>query len=79
VEKEFRFPDHYDYAQEDIQRIIREAKENRLEAIITTSKDAVKIRALEVPVNTILVLEVKLNITKNEAEFDRRLSQLYSF
>ena len=79
VAKSFRFPDHHDYTRADILRIVREAKENNLEAIITTQKDAVKIRELEVKAQEILVLEIKLSITKNEAEFNRRLLKLYSF
>jgi tetraacyldisaccharide 4'-kinase len=79
VAKSFRFVDHHDYTQEDILCIVREAKENNLEAIITTQKDAVKIRELEIKGTAILVLEIKLSITKNEAEFDRRLLKLYSF
>jgi tetraacyldisaccharide 4'-kinase len=79
VAKYFKFPDHYDYTQADILRMIREAKENNLEAIITTPKDAVKVRELGIKDRAILVLEIKLNITKNEAEFNRRLLKLYSF
>ena len=79
VAKSFRFPDHHDYTQADILRIIREAKENNLKEMITTQKDAVKIRPLGVQGAGILVLEVKLSITKNEAEFNRRLLKLYSF
>jgi len=79
VLKSFRFADHHNYTQADILHIIKEAKENNLEAVITTQKDAIKIRELEIKDPLILVLEIKLNITKNEAEFNRRLLKLYSF
>ena len=79
VGKYFRFADHHDYTQADILRIIKEAKENNLQEIITTQKDAVKIRELEIKQTGILVLKIKLSITKNEEEFDRRLLKLYSF
>ena len=78
VIKSFRFPDHHDYTQADILRIVKEAKENNLEVVITTQKDAVKIRELRVKDTGILVLEIKLSITKNEAEFNRRLLKLHS-
>ncbi|MFH1190658.1 MAG: tetraacyldisaccharide 4'-kinase [Candidatus Omnitrophota bacterium] len=78
VVKSFRFADHYDYTQADILRIVKEAKESNLEAIITTCKDAVKIKELGFKGTGILVLEIKLSITKNEAEFNRRLLKLYS-
>jgi tetraacyldisaccharide 4'-kinase len=79
VVRSFRFADHYNYTQADIWRMVQEARDNNLEAIITTDKDAVKIRGLEALGMEILVLEIKLKITKNEAEFDRRLLKLYSF
>ena len=79
VVKYFRFADHHDYTQADILRVVGEAKENNLETIITTQKDAVKIRELKVKGSGILVLKIKLSITKNEAEFNRRLLKLYSF
>ncbi|MCX5693989.1 MAG: tetraacyldisaccharide 4'-kinase [Candidatus Omnitrophica bacterium] len=79
VIKSHRFQDHYDYTQADILQIVQEAKENRLDAVITTQKDAVKIRDLGIKGLEILVLEIKLSIIKNEAEFDRRLYKLYSF
>jgi len=78
VAKYFRFPDHHDYTQADILRIIGEAKENNLQAIITTQKDAIKVRELGIKDSALLVLEIKLSITKNEAEFNRRLLKLYS-
>ncbi|PIQ87952.1 MAG: tetraacyldisaccharide 4'-kinase [Candidatus Omnitrophica bacterium CG11_big_fil_rev_8_21_14_0_20_43_6] len=78
IAQSFRFSDHHDYTCEDILDIIRTAGQNKLEAIITTQKDAVKVRELGIKNSTILVLDITLNITKNEAEFDRRLLKLYS-
>ena len=78
IAKYFRFADHHDYTQKDILEIIKFAQQNNLDAIITTRKDAVKVRELGIKNSMILVLEIKLKITKNEAEFDRRLFKLYS-
>lgn len=78
VAKDYKFADHYDYTLADIARIVKEAKENKIEAIITTPKDAVKITQLGAKETGILVLEIKLEITKNEAEFNRRLLKLYN-
>ncbi|TAM41813.1 tetraacyldisaccharide 4'-kinase [bacterium] len=72
-----RFNDHHDYTQSELAGIAREARENKLEAIITTQKDAVKINRLETVGFLIVALDIKLSITKNEAEFDRRLLKLY--
>ena len=73
----FRFSDHHDYTQGELDGIIRSARENNLDAIITTQKDAVKIKQLETAGLAIFVLDIKLSITKNEAELDRRLLKLY--
>lgn len=72
----FRFADHHDYTQTDINGIIKAAQEKNLDAIITTQKDAVKIRQLETGGWGILALDIELNITKNEAELNRRLLKL---
>lgn len=73
-----RFSDHHDYTQGELDGIAKSAQEKRMDAIITTQKDAVKIRQLETAGLAVFVLDIKLNITKNEAEFSRRLLSLYS-
>ncbi|HEY0324161.1 MAG TPA: tetraacyldisaccharide 4'-kinase [Pyrinomonadaceae bacterium] len=40
------FTDHHSYTQSDIERITREAVEQGAEALLTTAKDAVKLRSL---------------------------------
>ncbi len=78
IAKAFRFADHHDYTQAEIDSIIKAARQINLDTIITTQKDAVKIRELQIRGAAILALDVKLSITKNEAEFNRRLLNLYS-
>jgi len=73
-----RFDDHHDYTQAELDGIVGEARKNKLEAVITTQKDAVKIARLENAGLPVFALDIKLKITKNEAEFDRRLLSLYS-
>ncbi len=73
-----RFADHHDYTQADLDDIVARAKEKELDTIITTEKDAVKISRLKIGHPGIFSLHIKLGITKNEAEFDRRLFKLYS-
>jgi len=79
IARSIRFGDHHDYTHNEIYDIISQAQQNKQELIITTAKDAVKIRELEIKCALILVLNIKLKIIKNEAEFDRRLFKLYSF
>ncbi|MDD5107942.1 MAG: tetraacyldisaccharide 4'-kinase [Candidatus Omnitrophica bacterium] len=78
ITKALRFADHHDYTQADIDDVIKEAHQLNLDAIITTHKDAVKIKEFQIKGAKILALNIKLNITKNEAEFNRRLLKLYS-
>lgn len=60
------FPDHYNYHQVDVDRIVAEAKGKGAVSILTTAKDAVKLSSLhfEVPC---YVLEIKISI-EDEAQ-----------
>ncbi|MDD5128779.1 MAG: tetraacyldisaccharide 4'-kinase [Candidatus Omnitrophica bacterium] len=78
IAETLRFADHHDYAQADLDDIFRRAKERRIDTIITTEKDAVKVSRFKIDQADIFSLNIKLSITKNEAEFDRRLFKLYS-
>jgi len=78
ITKSFRFADHYNYSQTDIDNIIKESQQVNADIIITTQKDAVKIKEFKISGFDILVLNIKLSITKDEAEFHRRLLKLYS-
>ncbi len=40
------FRDHHDYTQADIDRVVRDARGHGAQALITTAKDAVKVRSL---------------------------------
>jgi tetraacyldisaccharide 4'-kinase len=74
-----RFPDHHHYARQDIDRIIRASRQKGVDAIITTEKDAVKLRQLFAVGSaiTIFVLRITLKITQNEKGFSDRLLGLY--
>ncbi len=76
----YRFCDHYNYAQKDLDDIIKASKNKKIDSIITTEKDAV--RLLSLPFNAlalpIFVLRIELVIAKNESEFHNRLLGLYS-
>ena len=72
-----KFEDHHNYTQDDLDKVIAGAKEKRSEIIVTTEKDAVKLSGLKITGCSLLVLLVKLALTKNEAEFNSRLLKLY--
>lgn len=78
ITEALRFTDHHDYTQTDLDGIIKCARERNLDTIITTEKDAIKIARLKINHPGIFSLNIKLSITKNETEFDRRLLKLYS-
>ena len=68
-----RFADHYKYLPQDLERIKQLASSKKIDLIITTEKDAIKILELGIRACRIFSLNIKLKITKNEDEFNRRL------
>jgi len=71
VESSFRFGDHHNYSQEDLDKITRELESRNIGTIITTAKDAVKLASLDIKKTKaeIFVLEIELKIIKNEDGF----------
>jgi tetraacyldisaccharide 4'-kinase len=55
------FPDHHNYNQADLNRLIKEAKDHGASGLITTAKDALKLASLEVELPC-YVLEIKISI-----------------
>ena len=62
----FTFPDHYDYKQEDLDRIFRASKDKNIDTVLTTEKDAARLSRLRTADSglRILVLRIELKITK---------------
>ena len=70
------FPDHHPYSRADLERIIREAEAARAEWIVTTEKDAVRLREVAAALPgryPFLVLGVDLEVTEGEAILDALL------
>ncbi len=63
--KRFRFPDHYEYTQKDLKNIFQQA-ENAV--VITTEKDAVRIKDEIAGIGDILILKISLQITTGYKE-----------
>ena len=59
------FPDHHSYSQAEIDSISRSAQEAGAQALITTAKDAVKLRPLSFSMPC-YVLEIEISIDNNE-------------
>jgi len=77
----FRFPDHHNYTKEELDRIIKSSKDKNIGTIITTEKDAARIRSLQLTAYSLqlLYLRIELKIIKDEQEFYNRLLRLYSY
>jgi tetraacyldisaccharide 4'-kinase len=76
----FKFPDHHNYSEEELEDIIQESRGKNIHTIITTEKDAARLYELRVTSYElrILILRIELKITKNEQGFHGRLLKLYS-
>lgn len=74
-----KFPDHHDYTQEDLQDIIRRSQESNIDTIITTEKDASRLRSFKLLRLglKLFVLRIVIEI-KGEQGFYDRLLKLYS-
>ncbi|MCX5712833.1 MAG: tetraacyldisaccharide 4'-kinase, partial [Candidatus Omnitrophica bacterium] len=70
-----KFDDHHNYSSEDADKIMSTVLSKGADTIITTEKDAVKLKDM-FPAQTVVPvysLKVELEITQNEEEFNRRL------
>lgn len=68
----FCFGDHYQYNEEDLKRIERDCLERQIRFVITTEKDAIKLKPLLKPERLkieILVLEIELKIARGQDRF----------
>ena len=59
VEDRFLFPDHHPFQQSDLDPVLRRLEESRLDGIITTAKDAVRLRSLRFAQDQIFVLQIE--------------------
>ncbi len=76
VALEFVFPDHHLYRASELARIFRECKKKNIDTIITTEKDAVKLKKLKPEKSTpqIFALSVKLELIRGKEEIDAILA-----
>jgi tetraacyldisaccharide 4'-kinase len=78
VRLNLKFPDHFNYRQEDFDKIVNQAKVRNLNVIITTEKDAVRLTNIRIPGEGLqfLVLRIEIAVTKNEEALLSRLNSL---
>lgn len=81
VKRRFFFLDHHHYTKSEVDNIIETCRREKIAAVITTQKDAVRLRDYVLPADyriPVLVLRVEIFITKARDEFLSRLSGLYT-
>ncbi|HPN72516.1 MAG TPA: tetraacyldisaccharide 4'-kinase [Candidatus Omnitrophota bacterium] len=79
VRKRFFYPDHHQYTKKDMDSIERECSGDGITTIVTTAKDFVKMRDLDVPgtLAKVLVLKVKMEITEGKESFFAGLDSVF--
>lgn len=63
------FADHHQYKQTEVDALVREAKAHGAESLITTAKDAIKVRRLNLTVPC-YVLEIQISIDEEDRFID---------
>lgn len=76
----FRFADHHNYTQEDLNRITLNCEAKKIDTVVTTEKDMVRLEGLSLSACKlrILVLRINLGFINDEQGFHNRLLKLYS-
>lgn len=80
VSLHFRFSDHHYYTPQEIDDIRRSSQNRKIDTLITTEKDAVKINGAQDRKGNIrmLVLRIELRILRDEEGLRSRLRRVYS-
>ncbi|MCM8797419.1 MAG: tetraacyldisaccharide 4'-kinase [Candidatus Omnitrophica bacterium] len=76
----FEFLDHHYYTQKDLNEIIRSCREKEINTLVTTEKDVSRLRSstLSYLGCKLFVLRIQLTIKNAEAQFHKRLRDIYS-
>ncbi len=79
IKKHFSFMDHHVYTSEEIAKIAEACKRDAIQFVVTTHKDAVKLKSYEKLFNglTLLSLKIKIEIIEGQNEIFSRLSALH--
>lgn len=80
IKKSFIFMDHHVYTVEDIKAVVDFCAQNDVKILVTTQKDAVKLRSFLNRFNealSLLSLKIKLDIVSGKDEIESRVSHLF--
>jgi len=74
------YSDHYDYKAKDMEKILKRCSERAFDLVITTEKDAVKLRRMSLSFGsyTMLTLIIEMEITDGKEILIDRLHSLYN-
>lgn len=80
VNKHFVFRDHHLYVKDDMDKVNDYCNKNNIDTVISTEKDAVKLKNLKFTAYSLqlLALKVRLEIIENEEGFHSRLFGIYN-
>lgn len=80
IKQELVYPDHHEYTKNDLDFIKNLLSKINVDTIITTHKDAVRLRHFLILFENVnlFYLKIKLKITKNEEEFSKRLLSVFN-
>ncbi len=80
--KHFIFPDHYHYTSQDLSKILKFCQMNQVKSILTTEKDAVKLKNFnELFANNdinLYVCQMEITITEGLEIFQRKIDEVFS-
>jgi tetraacyldisaccharide 4'-kinase len=80
VEKMFVFDDHHVYTEADVQRIRAFCAEKKISKVVTTDKDAVKLRDFQKAFQgvSLLVLEIEIKVVHGQTELFSRIGRCFN-
>ncbi len=80
IVKKYYFPDHYGYEQKNLTEIAKACSSAGIRTIVTTAKDFVKMRDLDISgmSDKVLVLNVKMKITEGKEQLSARFDSVFS-
>ena len=79
VVKNFSFMDHHTYQENDIRAIAGYCRKENVQTLLTTQKDAVKLKSLAPlfdPEINVFYLDVKISVVQNEGKLLERINHL---
>jgi len=80
VEKMFVFDDHHAYTETDVAKVVAFCAEKKISKVVTTDKDAVKLRDFQRAFQGVglFVLEIEIKVVHGQTEFFSRVDRCFN-